>query len=72
MIKFKEQVIFDIGTEKFKYMHREDRKEPTKVDIFELNKRLNQTKKTNIYINLKIVFFSLSCVGFFALISLKF
>ena len=71
-MKSRDQVIFDIREEKFKYLHRTDRNEPKKVDIIDLNKRLNQTRKTNFYTNTKIIIFSFICLGFFALISLKF
>ena len=48
----KEQVIFDIEKEKFKYLHRDETKSSKKVDMTELYKRLNQTKKN---------FFKLRC-----------
>jgi hypothetical protein len=70
-MKFRDQVIFDIGEEKFKYLHRED-KNTNRVDIVELNKRLNETKKINLYINIKIILVSLSLVSIIALISLNF
>ncbi len=71
-MKLRDQVIFDIREEKFKYLHRTDRNRPKNVDIIDLNKRLNQTRKTNFYTNTKIIIFSFICLGFFALISLKF
>ena len=44
-MKSREHVIFDIGEEKFKYLQREDKNKNYKVDIIDLNKRLNETKK---------------------------
>ena len=68
----KEQVIFDIKSEKFKYLHREDNKIGKRVDIDELNKRLNNVKKNNFYTNAKLVAFSVTTIIVFVLISVKF
>ena len=70
-MKSKAQVIFDIGSEKFKYLEREEKK-IKRVDMRDLNARLNETKKANLYNNSKIIVLSLFCLGFVALISLKF
>ena len=71
-MKAKEQVIFDISADKFKYLHREENKIRHKVDIVDLNKRLNEKRKVNFYTNTKIIALSLISFGIFALISLKF
>ncbi len=68
----KEQVIFDIKSEKFKYLHREENKIRNIVDIDVLNKRLNHSRKSNIYTNAKMIIFSLIAIISFLLISLKF
>ena len=70
-MKFKEQVVFDIGEEKFKYLHRENNNNRNRVDIIDLNKRLNITKKNNVYTNLKIIFSAFLFLGVITLISLK-
>ena len=70
-MKSKEQVVFDISEEKFKYLQRVEKK-IKKVDIIDLNKRLNHTKKINIYNNTKIITCSLLSLVAVALISLKF
>ena len=44
-MKPKEQVIFDISADKFRYLHREENKIRHKVDIVDLNKRLNEKRK---------------------------
>ena len=44
-MKFRNKVIFDITADKFKYLHRDGKNKSNKVDIVELNKRLNYTKK---------------------------
>ncbi len=71
-MKFKEQVVFDISADKFRYLHRAENKIKPIVDIVELNKRLNRNKKLNFYSNTKIIALSLLCLAFSALISLKF
>ena len=71
-MKSKEQVIFNISEEKFMYLHREERNKPNRVDLIDLNKKLNQTKKLNFYNNVKFIFLLSLCLGVFALISLKF
>jgi hypothetical protein len=71
IMKSKAQVIFDIGSEKFKYLEREEKK-IKRVDMRDLNARLNETKKANLYNNSKIIILSLFCLGLVALISLKF
>ena len=72
IMKNKEQVVFDIRQEKFKYLQRDEIKSSNKVDMFALNKRLSENKRMNFYNNTKIITFSLLSLGVFALISLKF
>ena len=71
-MKSREQVVFDITEEKFKYLHHQDKSKKIKVDIVELNKRLNYTKKINIYTNAKIFAASLLFLGLIAFISVNF
>jgi len=71
-MKIKEQVIFDISSDKFRYLHREDKIVKKRVDIDTLNKRLNQVKKINLYTNIKIIALSIIFFSIFALISLNF
>ena len=71
-MKFRNKVIFDITADKFKYLHRDGKNKSNKVDIVELNKRLNYTKKINIYTNAKIIAASLLVLGFVAFVSLNF
>tara|TARA_B110000285_G_C15116143_1_gene614198 strand:- start:2145 stop:2360 length:216 start_codon:yes stop_codon:yes gene_type:complete len=70
-MKFREQVVFDIGARKFKYLHQDLASKRNAVDIVELNKRLNQTKKINIYTNAKIIVASVLCLAIITMISLK-
>ena len=68
----KEQVIFDIKSEKFRYLHREEDKIKKIVNIDVLNKRLNRVKKINLYSNAKMIIFSLLIIMLFIFISIKF
>tara|TARA_B110000967_G_C18405442_1_gene326587 strand:- start:266 stop:469 length:204 start_codon:yes stop_codon:yes gene_type:complete len=65
----KEHVVFDIEREKYKYLQRDV--VTRKVDMIDLNKKLNHTKKINFYNNTKIIVFLLLCLSVFVLISLK-
>tara|TARA_B110000444_G_C18376795_1_gene382984 strand:+ start:186 stop:401 length:216 start_codon:yes stop_codon:yes gene_type:complete len=68
----KEQVIFDIKSEEFRYLHREKDRVKQKVNIDVLNERLNRTKKINFYTNAKMILFSLFTIVLFILISVRF
>ena len=68
----KEQVIFDIKSDKFRYQHREEDKIKKIVNIDVLNKRLNRVKKINLYSNAKMIIFSLLIIMLFIFISIKF
>jgi len=72
IMKYRGQVVFDIRQDKFKYLHREDTNMKSRVDIVDLNKRLNETRKINFYNNAKIIFVSLLLLGMVALLSAKF
>ena len=68
----KNQVIFNTELEKFKYLQREENIKTKKVDMINLNARLNRNKKLNFYTNVKIIAFSISCLSIVTLITLKF
>jgi len=70
-MKLKEQVIFDINSEKFKYLHRNDKTISRRVNIDVLNARLNENKKNNVYYNIKIIALCLVFLSIICLISLK-
>jgi hypothetical protein len=71
-MRSKAHVIFDIQTEKFKYLHRAENKVKNTVDIDVLNKRLSRIKRLNIYSNAKMIVFSLVVLLLFALLSASF
>jgi|TARA_B110000259_G_C13858066_1_gene339639 hypothetical protein len=72
VMKFRGQVVFDIQKDKFKYLHREGVNTKNRVDIVDLNKRLNEAKKISFYNNAKIIFASCLLLGVVALLSTKF
>ena len=71
-MKLKNQVVFDIREERFKYLDRADVNSSKRVHMVDLNRHLNQTKKTNGYTNTKIIATSFLIIGIIFLISLKF
>ena len=68
----KEQVVFDIKSEKFRYLHRDENKIKNVVNIDVLNKRLNEVKKLNIYSNARMIVLSILTVVVIVLISINF
>ncbi len=68
----REKVIFDIKSERFRYLQRDENKIKNVVNIDVLNKRLNEIKKTNLYTNIKMVTFSIITITLFVLISVNF
>ena len=71
-MKNKERVIFDIGQEKFKYLQRDDQKRSKRVDVNDLNRKLNQSKRINIYNNTIIIALAMLLLGVISLLSLNF
>jgi hypothetical protein len=70
-MKTNEQKYFD--AKRFQYLQRgENNNNNNKVDIFDLNMRLNKMKKSNLYTNVKIITFSISCLIIISAITLKF
>ena len=48
-MSFKQQTTYNIDSNRFTYLKREENKVLHKVDINELNERLNKTKRSNFY-----------------------
>ena len=71
-MRFKQQIIYDINSDQFTHLKREENKILHRVDINELNKRLNETKRSNFYKTALIVTMSLSSLIILSFISLKF
>ena len=72
LMKIKEQTTYDIDSEQFKYLKREENKTLYRVDINELNQRLNRTKRSNFYTTISVAILCLSCLIILTVISIKF
>ena len=68
----KEQVVFDIKSEEFRYLHRSEDKIKNKVNIDVLNARLNKVKRLNIYSTVKIIILATGVLLLFTIIIVKF
>tara|TARA_B110000967_G_C18758294_1_gene496501 strand:- start:680 stop:895 length:216 start_codon:yes stop_codon:yes gene_type:complete len=71
-MKIKDQIIYDINSEKFKYLQKGKDSHTFRVDINDLNKRLNETKRSNFYITTLFVFAFFTCLIVLSIISIKF
>jgi hypothetical protein len=71
-MRIKEQVIFDIKEDKFRYLHGEENKIKNRVSIETLNKRLNRIKRLNFYSNARMIAVTILTIIIFALINIKF
>jgi len=71
-MSFKGHIIYDLHSEKFKHLKRDENKRSHRVDINDLNKRLNKDKKYNFYTTVLVVFFGSACLSILTLISIKF
>ena len=71
-MKFKEQITYDLNSNQFKYLKREENRTLHRVDINELNKRLNETRKSNFYATTLFVILCLSLLIIISFIGLKF
>jgi hypothetical protein len=71
-MSFKQQTTYNIDSNRFTYLKREENKVLHKVDINELNERLNKTKRSNFYTTTLFVVICLSCLAVLSFISLKF
>jgi len=66
----KPQINFDINLQKFEYLKRKEKKRKG-VDINELNNRLDKTKRSDFYTNVKIIALCLSFIAIIFFISWK-
>jgi len=71
-MKSKSRISYDINSDQFEYLKKGENKTLLRVDINVLNKRLNETKITNLYTNTKIILCAAICLASIALISIKF
>jgi len=68
----KAQVKYNLNSNQFRYLKRDKNVVLHRVNINELNKRLNEAKKTNFYTTILVVILSLFSLTILSLISLKF
>ena len=71
-MRTKERATYDLNSDQFKYLKRQEGKILHRVDINELNKRLNEAKKSNIYNTALAVIVGLSCLTILSLIGINF
>ena len=71
-MKNREQTIYDIHSEKFKHLKKVESIGLQRVDINELNKRLNVAKRSSFFYTILTVIMSLSSLIILTLISIKF
>ena len=71
-MSIKEQTTYDLNSGKFKFLKRDERSDLYRVDIFELNKKLNESKKSNFYRTILIGAICFSALVILSLISIKF
>ena len=71
-MRIKQQKIYDINSDEFIHLKREENRILHRVDINELNKRLNETRKSNFYATTLIVSICLSGLVVLSFIGLKF
>jgi len=71
-MKIRDQVIHDFRSDKFRYLKRDENKIVHRVDINDLNKRLNRSNRSNFYTTVLFTILCLSGLVVLSLISIKF
>jgi len=71
-MKTKDKTIYDINSDRFRYLKREENIYLQRVDVNELNKRLNRAKRSNFYSTALVAVFCFFCLTTLCLISIKF
>jgi len=71
-MRIKKQTTYNINSDKFKYLEREVNNHLNRVDINDLNKRLNITKRSNFYTTSLFAILGLSCLVILSLIGFRF
>tara|TARA_B110000967_G_C18682784_1_gene458971 strand:- start:425 stop:640 length:216 start_codon:yes stop_codon:yes gene_type:complete len=71
-MKIKNQTVYDLNLEQFKYLRRKKNTHLRRVDINELNKKLNETKKSNFYATAWVAILCIGSLAILSLISIKF
>ena len=71
-MRTKGQTIYDLNTDQFKYLKREENIVLHRVDINDLNKKLNQAKRSNFYRTAFILMACFSLLSILCFIGIKF
>ena len=71
-MKDKEQIAYDISLDQYRHLKRQVSVQSQRVDVNELNKRLNIAKRSNLYTTVLISILCLSCLIILSFIGLKF
>ena len=71
-MRSKEQIIYDLNSDQFKYLKREENRILHRVDIHDLNKRLNETRKSSFYRTSLVFMLSLSFLTILCFVGFKF
>ena len=71
-MRIKQQKIYDINSDEFIHLKREENRTLHRVDINELNKKLNEDRKNNFYATTLVVVLSGSFLTILCIIGLKF
>ena len=71
-MRIKQQKIYDINSDEFIHLKREENRILHRVDINELNKKLNENRKNNFYATTLVVVLSGSFLTILCIIGLKF
>ena len=71
-MRIKQQKIYDINSDEFIHLKREENRILHRVDINELNKKLNEDRKNNFYATTLVVVLSGSFLTILCIIGLKF
>jgi len=71
-MRIKEQIKNDLRLDQFRYLEREESTRMQRVDINELNRRLNIAKRSSFYKTILITALCLSCLIVLSYIGFKF
>jgi len=71
-MRIREQIKNDLRSDQLKYLEREESTNMQRVDINELNRRLNISKRSSFYKTILIAALCLSCLVVLSYIGFKF
>ena len=72
IMRIKEQTTYDLKTDKFRYLKRNEGVVLNRVDVNKLNERLNRTKKSEFYATFMFAILCLVIVITLAVVGIKF